>query len=143
MTVQAALCWLHPTSSLAGSKQYTATVKSGSGGATDVAGNALAADRIRSFTTNGAPTASISQPASTLKFKVGDIITYSGSATDPEEGTLSGTSLAWTIVLFHCPGTDCHTHPFLSSTGAGASSRRTTTTGTIWRSRSAPPTARG
>ena len=83
---------------------YTATIKGGASGAKDVAGNQLAADKVWSFTTDAPPVPVISQPSATLKFKVGDPITYAGSATDPEDGTLSGTNLSWSIVLQHCPG---------------------------------------
>jgi hypothetical protein len=47
---------LNPTSALAASTQYTATVRGGTAGVKDVAGNALAADRTWTFTT-AAPTA--------------------------------------------------------------------------------------
>ncbi len=70
---------------------------------------------------NGSPTATISQPVSTLTYKVGDVITYSGSGSDPEDGTLPPASLSWNIVIFHCPGGACHTHAFISSTGASGS----------------------
>ncbi|MQA28760.1 MAG: hypothetical protein GEU82_02825 [Luteitalea sp.] len=71
-------------------------------------------------TANSAPTATISAvggAGADGKFSVGDIITYSGSATDPEEGTLPGSSLSWGVVLFHCPGGNCHAHPFSNGTG--------------------------
>ena len=44
-----------PQSALAYGATYTATVKGGSGGVTDVAGNALAADVSWSFTTEASP----------------------------------------------------------------------------------------
>src|SRR6185436_14621513 len=56
---------LDPTANLAPSTTYTATIKGGSSGAKDVAGNALAADKVWIFTTssgNAFPTATISQP---------------------------------------------------------------------------------
>jgi glucose/arabinose dehydrogenase len=74
-----------------------------------------------SCSSNAAPIATISQPLSTRKFKVGDTIAYAGSATDRENGTLPATSLHWAIVLFHCPGGDCHQHPFSSGSGTGGS----------------------
>ena len=46
---------LQPGSALAYSTTYTATVKGGSAGVKDVAGNALASDRVWSFTTQAAP----------------------------------------------------------------------------------------
>jgi glucose/arabinose dehydrogenase len=66
---------------------------------------------------NHAPTATIHQPHPSLLFKVGDEISFSGSATDPEDGTIPDTRLAWTVVLHHCPGGECHPHPYLSRTG--------------------------
>jgi chitodextrinase len=69
--------------------------------------------------TNAAPVATISQPASGLTYKVGDVITYAGSATDAEDGPIPASRLAWQIVLHHCPGGVCHSHPFASGSGAG------------------------
>ena len=116
---------LDPTASLAGNTTYTATITGGSGGAKDLSGNALTSDMVWSFTTGSAPntlpTATITAPQSTLTFKVGDVINYAGSGTDPEDGTLPGASLSWQIVLHHCPGTACHNHPFTSSTGTSGS----------------------
>lgn len=68
---------------------------------------------------NTPPVATITSPSPSLTFKVGDTITYSGSATDPEDGSLSGASLAWNIRIQHCPGGDCHVHTYVQSTGAG------------------------
>jgi glucose/arabinose dehydrogenase len=68
---------------------------------------------------NHAPTALIHAPLPSLLFKVGDVIAFSGSATDPEDGTLPDANLAWNIVLQHCPQGGCHAHPLFSHTGAG------------------------
>jgi len=68
---------------------------------------------------NTPPVAAITSPSPSLTFKVGDTITYSGSATDAEDGTLPGSSLAWNIRIQHCPGGDCHVHPYLQTTGTG------------------------
>ncbi|MGI8549495.1 MAG: PQQ-dependent sugar dehydrogenase, partial [Dehalococcoidia bacterium] len=69
-----------------------------------------------------APVVSISQPLASLTYKVGDVITYAGSATDPDSGTaLPPSSLSWQLILHHCPGGTCHIHPFSQSTGAGGS----------------------
>jgi hypothetical protein len=46
---------LSPQTALAGSTRYTARLKGGAGGVTDAAGNALAADKVWSFTTAGPP----------------------------------------------------------------------------------------
>jgi glucose/arabinose dehydrogenase len=70
---------------------------------------------------NRAPTATISAPTSTLTYRVGDVITYSGSATDPEDGVVPATGLAWQIILHHCPFGQCHTHFFANGSGTGGS----------------------
>jgi hypothetical protein len=70
---------------------------------------------------NRVPVPTISQPASTLTYKVGDMITFAGSATDPEDGTLPATALSWQVILHHCPGGVCHTHFFYNTTGSGGS----------------------
>lgn len=63
------------------------------------------------------PTATISTPADGTSFRPGQTVTFQGSATDPEDGPLTGTSLRWQVFLLH---TD-HTHFILDTTGAGAS----------------------
>jgi glucose/arabinose dehydrogenase/endonuclease YncB( thermonuclease family) len=72
--------------------------------------------------TNQAPTPTIDKPPSTLKWKVGDTIEFSGSATDPEDGAISASNLNWDVILHHCPGGQCHQHPLLTRTGVAAGS---------------------
>jgi glucose/arabinose dehydrogenase len=68
--------------------------------------------------TNQAPVASIAQPAAGATFKAGDTITFSGSATDAEDGAVPAARLAWWAELHH----DTHSHPFQPETaGAGGS----------------------
>lgn len=47
-------------------------------------------------TTNRAPSATIFAPASGSTFQQGALVTFSGTGVDPESGTLTGPSLAWT-----------------------------------------------
>ncbi len=56
-------------------------------------------------------------------FKVGDEIAFSGSASDPEDGSLTEASLSWSIQLRHCnlANTVCHTHFVETHTGASGS----------------------
>jgi glucose/arabinose dehydrogenase len=58
---------------------------------------------------NSSPSAGISQPASTLTWQVGQVISFSGTAIDPEEGTLAATAMTWTLIMQHCPS-NCHQH---------------------------------
>jgi|GEM_PF-478817 len=43
-------------------------------------------------------------------WKTGDTITFSGTATDPEDGTLGPQSFSWSVRLYHCPRGVCHLH---------------------------------
>ncbi len=61
---------------------------------------------------NSAPQVSLEKPLSTLKWKFGQRIAFSGSATDAQDGTLPASALSWSLILNHCssPGV-CHEHP--------------------------------
>ena len=74
---------------------------------------------------NEPPTAFISAPASALTWAVGDNIAFSGSGTDPEDGTLPPSNLTWDVVLHHCARsspTSCHTHQVESFPGVSSGS---------------------
>jgi glucose/arabinose dehydrogenase len=119
---------LDPNGDLAAATSYTATVKGGVGGARDLAGNVLSADVSWTFTTAGAappanrpPSATIDGPAATLKWKVADVVSFAGHATDPEDGTIPASRLSWSLVLQHCPSS-CHSHPVETWSGISAGS---------------------
>jgi uncharacterized repeat protein (TIGR01451 family) len=65
---------------------------------------------------NTPPTATIDTPAAGTTWKVDDVISFSGSATDPQQGDLSAAALSWQLILQHCPA-DCHQHPLLTWSG--------------------------
>ena len=67
------------------------------------------------------PVATITTPTSSLTWKVGDVINFSGSATDLEDGPLGAASLAWTVSMQHCPGS-CHEHPVQTFSGVSSGS---------------------
>ena len=46
-----------------------------------------------------APTATITSPSDNSSYNQGDTITFSGTGSDPEDGTLTGGSLVWTSSL--------------------------------------------
>jgi uncharacterized repeat protein (TIGR01451 family) len=58
---------------------------------------------------NTPPTATIEAPAAGTTWKVDDLISFDGSATDPQQGTLPDSAMSWELVMHHCPS-DCHTH---------------------------------
>ncbi|TDD88537.1 PQQ-dependent sugar dehydrogenase [Actinomadura rubrisoli] len=62
------------------------------------------------------PVATISSPSAGLTWKVGDRISFAGTGTDGEDGTLSGDSLKWQTIMHHCPS-DCHTHAITGQNG--------------------------
>jgi glucose/arabinose dehydrogenase len=70
---------------------------------------------------NTPPTAAINTPAAGTTWKVGDVISFSGSATDPQDGTLPASALSWDLTLYHCPS-NCHTHPLQSFAGVSSGS---------------------
>ena len=65
---------------------------------------------------NSPPVPVIDTPASGLRWQVGDAISFSGHATDAQDGTLPPIRLSWSVVLNHCPS-NCHAHPVQSYTG--------------------------
>jgi glucose/arabinose dehydrogenase len=69
-------------------------------------------------TTNRSPTARIDTPSATTGFATGDVISYSGAGTDPEDGNLAGANLTWKVDFQH----DSHAHSFVTPvTGSSGS----------------------
>ncbi|MBV8950725.1 MAG: PQQ-dependent sugar dehydrogenase [Actinobacteria bacterium] len=72
---------------------------------------------------NTAPVATIITPSPTLNWTVGQSISFSGSATDAEDGTLPPSAFTWSLDIRHCPSVDtCHTHPVQTWTGVSSGS---------------------
>jgi Concanavalin A-like lectin/glucanases superfamily/Bacterial Ig domain/PKD domain/Glucose / Sorbosone dehydrogenase len=72
---------------------------------------------------NTPPVATIGSPSSTLRWKVGDTITFSGSATDAQDGTLPASALTWSLVLQHCfTPQNCHSHTLQDFVGVASGS---------------------
>jgi len=72
----------------------------------------------------GGPSATIASPAAGTLWKVGDVISFSGSGTDPVDGQLPASAFTWRLILHHCP-TDigfCHTHDLQTWTGVSSGS---------------------
>jgi PKD repeat protein len=63
----------------------------------------------------------IDSPPSTLLWTVGQTVTFSGHATDPQEGTLPASALSWQLTLQHCPS-NCHAHQLQTFTGVASGS---------------------
>jgi PKD repeat protein/glucose/arabinose dehydrogenase len=67
------------------------------------------------------PTAVIDTPLATQTWKVGDVISFSGHATDAEQGTLPAAALTWTLLMEHCPS-NCHSHVIQTFPGVASGS---------------------
>jgi glucose/arabinose dehydrogenase len=84
-------------------------------GATDTTSVAVTAG-------NTAPVPVIDAPATSMTWKVGDVINFSGHATDAQDGALPASALSWSFILHHCfTPTDCHTHVIQNANGASGS----------------------
>lgn len=60
---------------------------------------------------NLAPEPVIVTPGEALAWKVGDVIQFTGIATDSEDGVLPDSAFAWSVVLLHCHElSSCHEH---------------------------------
>src|SRR4029079_6407919 len=70
---------------------------------------------------NNPPVPVISNPAAGTTWKVGDQLSFSGSASEPEGGTLPASALSWNLVLQHCPS-NCHTHQVQGWSGVASGS---------------------
>jgi glucose/arabinose dehydrogenase len=101
------------TYTLAGN--YTATLK-----VTDNHG-LFDTDSITITVGNNSPTATIVTPSPTTTWQVGQVISFSGTGTDPEDGNLPASAFSWSLVLYHCPS-NCHTHPLQDFVGVKSGS---------------------
>jgi glucose/arabinose dehydrogenase/PKD repeat protein len=70
---------------------------------------------------NTAPTATIDTPAAGTTWKVGDVIPFSGSATDAQDGPLPASALSWRLTMQHCPS-NCHSHDIQTFSGTASGS---------------------
>lgn len=85
------------------------------------AGSVTSRAATLTVTGNQPPVASITAPAQGTTYKAGDTIAFSGSGTDPEDGTLPASAFTWQIDFHH----DTHTHPFMTPTSGMTSGQFT------------------
>ena len=90
----------NPTHVYTNSGQYVARLS-----VSDGASAALSPDLA--IAVGNPPSAVISAPTNGGLFRAGDVIAFSGTATDPEDGTLPPSAFSWTILFHH----DSHVHP--------------------------------
>jgi hypothetical protein len=113
-------------------QDYTTVAAAGDNGArfraivSNANGNAMSNEAVLTVTTNQAPAGTITQPAAGTLYNGGQVISYAGTATDPEDGTLGAAAFTWRIDFHH----DMHSHPFMAETsGATSGSFTVPTTG--------------
>ena len=80
-------------------------------------GSTTSNEALLTVSTNRAPTAAITAPATGALYTAGSALTYSGTGTDPEDGTLPASAFTWQIDFHH----DTHSHPFLAATSGAQS----------------------
>jgi len=61
-------------------------------------------------TSNQPPVGTITAPGVGALYSAGETISYAGTGTDPEDGTLPPSAFTWEVVFHH----DTHTHPFIA-----------------------------
>jgi PKD repeat protein len=101
------------------SHTYTSsTVKTFAATLTVTNSSGLSSTSPASVTVGSAPpTPTIDLPADGTTVRPGQTINYHGSATDPEDGNLSGSALQWTVLVHH----NTHVHTFVGGTGSSGS----------------------
>ena len=105
-----------PTFTYTQSGSFTARLQ-----VTDSAGASSVSGPIVITVGNTPPTATINAPSGSLMWRVGDVINFSGSGTDPQDGTLPASALSWSLILNHCPS-NCHSHPLQDFVGVASGS---------------------
>ena len=79
---------------------------------TNSVGSVTSNAAILTVTGNAAPTPTIVTPAAGTRYTAGTTLNFSGTATDPEDGTLPASRFMWQIDFHH----DAHAHPGLPPT---------------------------
>lgn len=76
------------------------------------AGTATSSEVTLTVITNQLPVATISAPVTGTQYAGGDIISFSGTGTDQEDGNLPASAFTWKVDLYHFD-TPAHAHPAL------------------------------
>jgi glucose/arabinose dehydrogenase len=71
---------------------------------------------------NTAPVPVMDTPSASLHWTVGQTISFSGHATDKQDGPEPASRLSWSVLIHHCPGGVCHIHPLQTFTGVASGS---------------------
>ncbi len=113
--------WLRNGAPISGATQATYTIQSTAAADNGALISATVSNDFGSATSNaatltvhagGVPNATIASPAAGTQYRGGQTFTFSGSATDPEDGALPASAYTWRIDFHH----DDHTHPHMLPT---------------------------
>jgi glucose/arabinose dehydrogenase len=102
----------------ANSPNYSFTVAAGDNGAlfravvSNTAGSATSTAATLTVPANAPPSGSITAPASGANYRGGQVISFAGSASDAEDGSLPASAYTWRVDFHH----DDHTHPHMEAT---------------------------
>jgi glucose/arabinose dehydrogenase len=80
-------------------------------------GSVTSNEGVLTVTNNQAPTATITAPAAGTTFRAGDTIDYSGTGSDPEDGTLGAAAFTWQVDYY----TNNLARPFIPATSGATS----------------------
>ncbi len=78
-----------------------------------------------SISVGNRPVATLTSPTDGAFFLAGDVISFSGDAVDPEDGTLPASAFTWTIDMLH----EGHVHPGIPIVGVKSGTFTIPTTG--------------
>jgi glucose/arabinose dehydrogenase len=118
--------WQRNGAAIAGATASTYTLASAAAadsGATfrvvvsNAAGSVTSASATLTVVAGTAPVPTITTPAAGATYAAGTTVSYAGTGTDAEDGTLPASAFTWEVVFHH----DTHTHPFVPPT-TGATS---------------------
>ena len=87
----------------------------------NTAGSVTSTEATLTVLSNQKPTATITTPTAGKTYTAGDVIAFSGTATDPEDGTLPASALTWRVDLYHYDS-PAHFHPALSPVSGSSGS---------------------
>ena len=113
--------WLRNGAPITGATQSTYTIQSTTAGDDGALLSATVSNDFGSATSNaatltvlsgGVPNATIGSPATGTLYRGGQAFTFSGSATDPEDGAVPASAFTWRVDFHH----DDHTHPHMPAT---------------------------
>ncbi|MBC3788487.1 PQQ-dependent sugar dehydrogenase [Spirosoma utsteinense] len=90
----------------------------------NAAGSATSSEATLLVITNQLPVATIITPATGVRYAGGDVISFSGTGTDGEDGNLPASAFTWKVDLYHFDS-PAHAHPAMEPTSGITTGRFT------------------